>query len=263
MNTQQRALRFMCAHCCLFGVLDVPERPLARGMLIVTEQGQYRTGSHRHHTLISRSLSARGIPVLRFDHRGCGDSECSARRFDAIGDDIAAAVKEFFIHVPELKEIVIWGIGDAGTAAALYACTDARVCGQILLNPWSTDPEVAHGGRTEQARVGELEFWRNIASRSLDMAQAMSHIRQQMRRTAHDPAATLAQRLMASLDCFDGRTLVILGGADRQAQDFAALLARNDVDCQRIDIPAAGHSFASRAWRDQVAEASANWIVSW
>ena len=69
--------------------------------------------------------------------------------------------------------------------------------------------------------------------------------------------------MIASLACFDGNTLVILGGADPQAKDFAALLDKHDTRVRRVTITGANHSFTSREWRDEVAETCASWIVSW
>ncbi|QNA89070.1 hypothetical protein G4G28_12360 [Massilia sp. Dwa41.01b] len=52
----------------------MPERPLARGMLLLHDSLQYRAGSHRQFTLLSRLLAARGVAVMRFDRGASGDS---------------------------------------------------------------------------------------------------------------------------------------------------------------------------------------------
>src|SRR5690349_1022452 len=115
MKLEQRALRFHSAGTGLIGIVDVPERPLVRGMLLLPDSTQYRSGSHRQFTLLSRLLAARGVAVMRFDRRGAGDSE--GEGFERSGahaaEDIDAAMKEFFIHVPEMKESVILAPGDA------------------------------------------------------------------------------------------------------------------------------------------------------
>ena len=250
MNAEQRALQFTCQGSSLVGIIDVPERPLPRGVLVVSGGPQYRVGSHRHYTLLARLLAPRGIPVMRFDYRGMGDSEGEPRSFDAISDDICAAVKEFFMQMPDMKEIVIWGLGDGATAAALYAHTDARVRGLVLLNPW------AGGGGAAQAnllpnlisRFGEIGFWKKVGSRHA---------------VAVDPDMPMPQRIIASLACFDGAALVVVGGEDTTGGEFADLMERNDTPCRRVTIAGANHTFASREWRDEVAELSANWVVSW
>lgn len=266
MNAEQRALRFLCEGSHLVGIIDVPERPLARGMLVLTGGPQYRIGSHRQFTLMARLLAARGIPVLRFDHRGSGDSEGEPQQFDGMEPDIRAAIREFFLQVPGMKEVVILGLCDAATAAAFYAPNDARVSGLILLNPWISTAEGAARMAIRQyylGRLGELGFWKKVITGGIDIAASASALRQNLRAAAADPGAGLPQRMLASLSCFDGQVMVVLSGQDLTARTFAALIDKQDFKCKRIDIPGANHSFATRAWRDEVAEHCANWMVSW
>jgi acetyl esterase/lipase len=168
-----------------------------------------------------------------------------------------------------MTEIVIWGLDDAATAAALFAHTDSQVTGLVLLNPWVRE---ADSSRTTlfphlRARFGELGFWRKIAgatARDGAGAAAMSeHVRDNLRAIARDTELPLQQRIVASLSCFSGHTLVVLAGADPLAHEFSDLLDKHDTRCRRVTIAGANHSFASREWRDEVAEASANWIMSW
>ena len=264
MKYDQRALRFNCQGSGLVGIVDVPERPLPRGVLVLTGARQYRVGGHRQFTLLARMLAPRGLPVMRFDTRGMGDSEGAPRRYDALGEDIRAAMQEFSRQLPDMKEIVIWGLDDAATAAALYAHLDPRVRALVLLNPWVRDPNA--GERSAllphlRARFGELGFWRKIANGGREASSDVA--RHSQRGTALDADQPLQQRIIASLGCFDGNTLVILGGADPQAREFDALLDKHDTRARRVTIAGANHSFASRAWRDEVAEHCANWIVSW
>lgn len=264
MNFMQRALRFTCQGSCLIGVIDVPDRPLERGVLVLTGMHQYRVGGHRQFALLSRMLAPRGLAVMRFDCRGIGDSEGAPRRYDALGDDIRAAMREFFIQVPEMKEIVVWGLDDAATAAALYAHTDERVRALVLLNPWMRNPDAGERATLLphlRARFAELGFWKRIAATSDD--DGAKHMRHGQHAIATDAHLPLQQRMVASLACFEGNTLVILGGADPQAKEFAALLDKHDTRARRVTITGANHSFASRAWRDEVAHTCANWIVSW
>ena len=251
MNAEQRALQFTCHGSSLVGIIDVPERPLPRGVLVISGGPQYRVGSHRHYTLLARLLAPRGIPVMRFDYRGMGDSEGEARGFDSIDDDIRAAIKEFFRQMPDMQEIVIWGLGEGATAAALYAHSDPRVRGLVLLNPWAGGA----GGAAQSpllpnllSRFGEIGFWKKVGS---------GHA------VAVDPEMPMPQRIIASLACFDGAALVVVGGADAVGREFADLMERNDTPGRRVTIAGANHTFASREWRDEVAELSANWTVSW
>ncbi|MDB5909723.1 MAG: Hydrolase 1, exosortase system-associated [Massilia sp.] len=266
MNASQRALRFSCGGSGLVGIVDVPERPLPRGVLVVTGGPQYRIGSHRQFTLLARMLAQRGIPVMRFDRRGMGDSDGEPRSYDRIDEDIRAAMKEFFIQMPEMKEVVIWGLCDAATAAAFYVGSDERVCGLVLLNPWVRTPEGAARAMLRHyylARLGEVAFWKKVASGNLDFAASAAALRKNMRMAASDKGAMLPQRVVDSLAGFGGQVLVVLSEDDLTAAEFARLMVRHNVRAKRIDIDGANHTFASQKWRAQVAEASANWIMSW
>ncbi|HEU4843318.1 MAG TPA: hydrolase 1, exosortase A system-associated [Burkholderiaceae bacterium] len=249
MNAEQRALQFQCEGQSLVGIIDVPERPLARGVLVLSGGPHYRVGSHRHYTLMARLLAPRGIPVMRFDCRGMGDSDGQAGCGDALAQDIAAAIREFCRQMPELKEIVLWGLGDGASAAALYAHTDPRVHGLVLLNPWAGTADTSAALVPQLlARLGEMGFWKKVGSRQ---------------EVALDASLPLAQRIVASLACFGGAALLVVGSEDAIGRQFAELVEHHDSACRRVTIAGANHTFASREWRDEVAELCANWLVSW
>jgi exosortase A-associated hydrolase 1 len=266
MKIEQRALRFNCHGSSLVGVVDIPERPLQRALLLLADGGSYRVGSHRKFTLLSRALAQRGIPVMRFDRRGMGDSEGEPRAGDALDDDVRAAMKELLNHAPETREVVILGLGDAAAAAALYAPHDERVRGLVLLNPQVRRPrdgERQSLGHHYLARLGEVAFWKRVAAGEVDFAAGAAALRDNVRQAALERRSALPRRVAASLAAFNGQVLVVLGGADPAAPDTARMLRRHHVRCRQVSIAGADHAFASREWRDQVAATSANWIVSW
>jgi len=254
MKIEQRALRFHCAGNALIGIVDVPERPLARGMLILADSSQYRSGSHRQFTLLSRLLAARGVAVLRFDRVGAGDSE----GIPALqgGEDIGAAMKEFFIHVPEMKESVILAPGDAAGGAALYAAGDARVTGLALLDPLL--PQVAAGVQSPALRYGP----RSAADRLLRRAAAFRRAASRVvgRET---PTPSVPPALAQALGGFGGRVLLVCGGAGSPNLDAARALEGQHPRSRRVEIAHAGLDARRSAWRDAVAFACAGWLGSW
>jgi exosortase A-associated hydrolase 1 len=265
MKIDQRALRFYCSGSSLVGVVDIPERSTGRGVLLLADSEQYRVGSHRQFTLLSRLLAKLGVPVMRFDRRGMGDSEGEPHSFDAIEDDIRAAMKEFFIQAPQMKETVIIGLGDAALAAALYAPLDERVCALVLLNPLpgqaidAMEPLRHH----YLARLGEVAFWKKVARGQLDLASGAATLRQNWRQAIRKQRNELPRRIAASLSGFDGQLLLVLGGEDLAARHFARVLARHHARFRCVEVAQADHAFASGAWRAEVAETAANWITSW
>ena len=271
----QRALSFTCAGHTLYGVADLPAGAHARGVLIVVGGPQYRAGSHRQFTLLSRSLAAHGICAMRFDYRGMGDSEGEMRDFDSVEDDLRAAIDAFFVAAPALREVVLWGLCDAASAAALYAAQDARVAGLVLLNPWvRTDSGAAKATLKHyyRARLLDGTLWKKIARGRFDVAAAArSFVRLLSSARKAPQAGALPDRMHAALDRFKGKVLVILSGADLTAQEFADLADgvpkwRTWMATPRVTrqlLPKADHTCSRREWHDQVALWTAQWVRSW
>ncbi|MFC5478458.1 hydrolase 1, exosortase A system-associated [Massilia suwonensis] len=258
MKIEQRALRFHCAGNALIGIVDVPERPLVRGMLILTDSSQYRAGSHRQFTLLSRLLAARGVAVMRFDRAGAGDSE--GMRAPQGVEDIGAAMKEFFIHVPEMKESVILAPGDAAGAAALYAAGDARVTGLALLDPLL--PVVATGAPAPALRYGPRSAADRLFRRAAAFRRAASRVvGRPVSRESQTPSVPPA--LAQALGGFGGRVLLVCGGPKSGNLDAARALEGQHPRSRRVEIAHAGPDTRRSAWRDAVAFACAGWLGSW
>jgi pimeloyl-ACP methyl ester carboxylesterase len=256
MKLEQRALRFHSAGVGLIGIVDVPERPLARGMLVLPDSTQYRAGSHRQFTLLSRLLAGRGIAVMRFDRRGFGDSEGDAASLAPVpaGEDIAAAMKEFFIHVPEMKESVILAPGDAAPLATHYAAHDPRVTGLSLLDPL-LPPEFTAASRSS-ATAAAPPAPRSAAERLFRRAAA----RMQQRGTA---AATAQGGAAAAAGAFGGRVLLVSAGSTAGgAAGSTCALDHQGPHCRRVRIAGCAEAGGS-AWREAVAFACASWLSSW
>ena len=134
----EQAFTFDCQGKALLGILHVGEAHARRGVLVVVGGPQYRVGSHRQFVLLARALAAAGFPTLRFDYRGMGDADGEARDFEAVSDDLKAAVDALCQRCPQLQEIVIWGLCDAASAA-LFLCrpgySDQRVSTAQSLGP--------------------------------------------------------------------------------------------------------------------------------
>ncbi|TFW30666.1 hydrolase 1, exosortase A system-associated [Massilia horti] len=290
MSFCERALAFPCRGDWLYGVASVPPQPAGRGVLVVVGGPQYRAGSHRQFTLLARSLAASGIPTMRFDYRGMGDSQGAARSFEDIGDDLSAAIDHFVEAVPGVREVVVWGLCDAASAAMLYAARDPRVTGLVLLNPWGcTADDVARTTLKHyyRARLLEGSLWKKILTGRFDYAAAASSFAGLVRsalgagraREGDSPApealeapdAPLPQRMLQGLSRFQGKVLLILSGADLTAKAFSDM-ANASGDWQRVlgaprvtrrALAPADHTFSRRDWRDQVAGWTCEWVRSW
>jgi exosortase A-associated hydrolase 1 len=281
MQFEERALAFGCGGDTLVGIASVPAEPYTRGVLIVVGGPQYRVGSHRQFALLARHLAAQGIAAMRFDVRGMGDSGGGERDFEGIQDDIRAALDAFAAAVPGMRDIVLWGLCDGASAAALYAPGDARVRGLVLLNPWvRTDDGVARTTLKHhyRDRLHDPEFWRKLARGQFDYVGSFKSMLGLVRaafgagsRRQEDATAALPERMRQSLHAFGGRTLLVIGGADLTGREFCdvagstpawkRLSSAPHVAWRRLEE--ADHTFSRRAWRDQVAAWTAEWVVSW
>jgi len=265
----------------MIGILHCPEQPGHRGVLIVVGGPQYRVGSHRQFLLLARFLADAGIAVLRFDYRGMGDSDGEPRCFEDIRDDIAAAVDEFFARIPELREVVIWGLCDAASAALMYACNDSRIRGLVLLNPWvRSDATLARAFLKHHyaAKFFDKDFWKRILTGQTNpfmaIADFLATLRDASRGEADQTAApdttAFVDRMRDGLARFTGRVLVILSGEDITAAEFKDEVARSarwrelvrQPRVKLIDFESANHTFSRRVWRDRVAADTAEWIKS-
>ena len=280
MIHNERAITFDCEGESLVGILSGARLPAARGVLIVVGGPQYRVGSHRQFTLLARHLAERGVPTLRFDYRGMGDSGGEARTFERVSADIRCAINQFFLEVPDLKEVVIWGLCDAASAALMYAQGDARVSGLVLLNPWVRTPQGlarVHLRHYYLSRLLQSGLWQKVVRGEFDFREAASGLgraiadalgRRSGANESPDAHAPFLEKMEDGLRRFRGKVLLILSGNDLTAQEFKDLVAGSDrwrrlLEGDRViryDLPEANHTFALRDWRDQVERWTEAWV---
>lgn len=274
------ALRFACEGDMLVGIVERPSMPRPRGVLIVVGGPQYRVGSHRQFVLLARDLAARGFPVFRFDYRGMGDSDGEFRGFEHAGADIAAAARAFRAAVPEVKEIVLWGLCDGASAAAFHTAQEPGIAGLIVANPWvRTDQGLARSYVSHYygRRLLQRDFWRRLLGGEMNVTGALRAFLSDLARASgadarhrRDDDLSLPERVRRAFTAFRGPVLILLSGNDLTAGEFAdglasaewrAVLARGQV--KRLDFPDADHTFSRRAAKDAVGRACADWLESW
>jgi len=272
----ERVVAFACEGDTLVGILH--DAPASRGVIIVVGGPQYRVGSHRQFVLLARHLARQGIPVLRFDYRGMGDSNGEFRGFEHVSADIGAAVAAFRAACPAVREVVLWGLCDGASAAAFFAAAHpGAVAGLIAANPWV---------RTEQGlarsyvrnyygqRLFQASFWRKLLRGEMHLGKTLRGFLADVAKArdgsgTKQPAA-LPERMRRAFEAFRGPVLLILSGKDLTAGEFIAcadqqswqpILARSGT--RRLDLPEADHTFSRRRWQDEVSAACAEWLKSW
>lgn len=278
--TDEIPIFFDCAGDQLLGILHRPEDAgTCPGILLVVGGPQYRVGSHRQFTLLARDLATAGVPVFRFDYRGMGDSSGRVRSFESIAEDIRAALDVFLEQVPELSQVVLWGLCDAATANAFFARSDPRVVGQIALNPWvrtEAGQAEAYVKHYYLQRVLSSAFWKKVFSLRFDPGAAFKDFIRKLRQSRsrdlqvdERAARPLPIRLREAQLEFRGATLLILSGRDLTAREYEMRVDESPawrdwlqskiVTVQRLEP--ADHTFSSAAWRNQVAVWSRDWVL--
>lgn len=258
--SSEEPIVFECAGDRLIAVLH---RGSARtGVLLVVGGPQYRIGSHRQFVLMARQLARENCPVFRFDYRGMGDSEGEPRNFEAVSEDIRAAVNAFMAQAPHLTGVVLWGLCDAASACMMYAPTDGRVRGLIVANPWvhtEAGAAKAYMKRYYGHRLLQRSFWAKVAKGDFKLGDSVADFARKLVRVSVGAGAAqtagqpFIERMRLGLQRLSRPVLVLMSENDLTAQEFrdlcksnaawAKLLARSEATV--VDLNGADHTFSS------------------
>ena len=282
-NYTSMAVTMNCHGATLVGVLDKPSKPASVGMVIVVGGPQYRIGSHRQFVELSRQAAAAGVPTLRFDHRGIGDSAGDRRPFYAINDDIRAAIDCLCTQCHGVQKVVLWGLCDAATAILMYANRDRRLGGVVLLNPWFESRRAQARSFLNYAwrRLRNPQFWRRLNRREVQLGAALRELAANAYRTFIEPDVSEAGSaeekevsaredwLGRELARFHGAVLLILSGDDLTAETFRAMVRRSGTwrdamsgsNVMQVQIPGADHTFSRTEWANRVHEETLDWLA--
>jgi exosortase A-associated hydrolase 1 len=262
----EHALAFECQQETLVAVLATPSTQACApvGLVIVVGGPQYRVGAHRQFVELARSAAAAGFPALRFDCRGMGDSTGNHPGFEALDDDIEAAIDTLQSQQPGIRRVLLWGLCDGAAAAALYSARrkDPRVAGLALLNPWVRSEATL--ARTQLKhwygqRLLQPAFWQKVFSGGVGLTAArdlLSNARLGIGRQPA-PAADFRSVMLAGLTQLPAPAQVHLAERDATAQEFDTLVDaepawRTLKDSGRLHLsrlPGADHTLTDAASR--------------
>ncbi|GAB5450525.1 MAG: hydrolase 1, exosortase A system-associated [Halioglobus sp.] len=280
-----------CHGDTLVGMVHKPQQAVSTGIVCVIAGGpQYRAGVARNMVSMARALCAEGVAVMRFDHRGLGDSSGNFAGFEHTREDIQVAVDTLRAEVPEVTAVVLWGGCDAASGCMIHGCDIDGVSSMVLGNPWITTDatQAAVQKKHYLKRLGEWSFWRKLLRfeyNLLDYARALlARFTSKPGAKASDDAASSAaeqrskpvaggnwiERMLDGLRRFDGPVLFIMSGQSMISQEFDQLVrtdkawaaAYGKSDHQRIDLPEADQTFSSVDARERVNRALLDWVRS-
>jgi dienelactone hydrolase len=128
-------------HKSIVGILAEPlstaPATAAPAVVLLNAGIVHRVGPNRMHVLLARELAAAGIVSLRFDMSGLGDSQSRAEAttpLEAAMADIRDAL-EWLEATKQVRKVILFGLCSGADHSILYASSDRRVAGTVLIDP--------------------------------------------------------------------------------------------------------------------------------
>jgi dienelactone hydrolase len=233
----------------LFGILATPDgaRPTPVAALFLNAGAVRRIGPNRIWVEASRRWARMGVPTLRIDLEGIGDSDGDSGQYRDVGqfyarDALAAqirAMSDELLARTGATHLVLAGLCAGGYWAFLGADRDPRVIAAYLLNPgaleWRTDLVRRRNARRIR-RLADPIWWRRLAGgqvrlsrvRAVARAALSEGLRGRVRGAspASEPAGPERSRTspVAIIDRLDARgaTVVIAFSSDEALHDELA-----------------------------------------
>ena len=199
VELRERPITVQAPEGPLFGILteSLGERT-ELGAVLVNAGAQRHIGPNRMWVEIARRWAARGVPTLRFDLGGIGDSDGDAAALahvagiykPAYGPQMRAALEVFGAHgLPE--RFVVLGLCAGGYWSMRTALEDERVRLAILLNTrsliWDEAVYGVRRARELRERVLLGSTWRKALRGELDLARHIETARALALRAARTP----------------------------------------------------------------------------
>jgi alpha-beta hydrolase superfamily lysophospholipase len=203
----------------LFGCYHAPPSGtrLGCGAILCHPMGEEYIRFHRAYRLLSDRLAGVGIPVLRFDYYGCGDSSGKAEqgRLSHWRADVAAAVDEMRRR-GDITKVCLVGLRLGGSLAVLSGAERGDIDAMVLWDPvvWGQD------------------YLAELADLHTSMLQH-AHVKPRPGSPAEEHDERLGFPLTASLRS-DLETLDLLDIRDKPAASVLVIQSNGKADPQRL-----------------------------
>jgi len=245
------------------------------GLVLLHGWAGYRAGAHQMFVKLAREASLRGIPCLRFDFRGRGDSE---------GDMNAASLSTMIQDAREAARVLcaetgvqrVALVGDcSGSEVAIGVCRDIPGCDRLIL--WSAPIVAGDRQAAQQAKqrsiirqyLGKLfrrETWAKLVGGKLQLGMIRRALVGGGRGKGEEGNAS--DKDIDWYQCFtrfQGRVLFIFGAQDPTTDAAVAHYRDLSKDAQREFelhlVEGANHAFYSVPWEREVIGITLNWLT--
>lgn len=274
----ESAFVFNCEGSDLVGVVHRSEQESDLGLLAIVAGGpQYRGGCGRQLVELGRALAADGIHVMRFDHRGLGDSSGEFNGFQHLEEDIRVAIHEFRDRIPSVKRIMLWGGCDAASAAMINAYKYPEVVSIVAANPWVTTEETAATARRKHYldRLKQKSFWLKLLRAEYNVFDYLSgSSKKQPDNESKNTSARYAsnekgngdflQAMLEGFLAFRGQVLFLMSGRSITVKQFDALVSsdlrwQKQAHVTRHNIEGADLTFSTAEAREAMLKAAKSW----
>jgi exosortase A-associated hydrolase 2 len=204
-----------------------------RGVVFCHPFAEEKAISHRVIVNFARTLCQRGYHILRFDYRGCGDSEG-----DFEGATLTTCLADTKRAIDVLQEhtgadqISLFGLRLGGTVAALAAAKDPRVKSVILWEPITQvrayfDQFLRMQVLAENSRENRLVGTRRKLLQDLQEGRSVDILGYLLSSRCYKEFVNVD--LPFQFRNFDGPTLIVaIGRRQRQRKDLQALVRQGD-----------------------------------
>lgn len=262
----------------LSGTLALPEDPSpAAGPAVVTIHGWggVRCGPHRIFVRLGRALAGRGVPALRFDLSGRGESEGVAAEtcLDDMIEDTCAAIR-FLRERTGRERISCCGLCSGGNvaigAATLETCERLALVSLLPFAP----PDASRAARRTGARLMEFarkglspHTWGKLLRGEVNWGGVGKTIAAAANERGADAKLKDSGRdIPAAFAAHPLPCLFVYGSADAEAapawKHYEAYCRQHRIPAQYLLVEGANHNYYARPWSEEVERAVADFLTA-
>lgn len=259
----------------LIGILTLPENRVSEVSVVFSNVGLgHRIGPFRWYVDLARDLAKSGIPSLRFDIAGLGDSPLNndslSEQDRAVAQTILAC--DYLKETTQSSQFVLLGLCTGADRAHRSALTDERICGIVCLDGYAYTTSGFRRRRVMQRIFSAKRLRRFFETKILkktdlvNVAQLNAAFDFNYEAPKHEDAALqllqLAKRGLNQLHIFT-REHDLWFNSENQFWEMYPMLSDFKDNLIKVKyFKNADHSFSQSSPRKEATSAILNWIVN-